>query len=91
MYTNEKRLINPIIRPHSEELTFDGPETVTLERIILIATSSTGEKVNVRISSEAWEDYGPAACQDKASEKYAEGLLSCGVVTITTSDFRRDS
>lgn len=57
-----------------------------VERVRFRATDAeTGNPVGVRISHEAFNDYGEAACLERARQKYRSPENS---VDVTTEDFR---
>ncbi|ESW88668.1 hypothetical protein NKH47_14770 [Mesorhizobium sp. M1060] len=69
-------------------LIFTGERGNSSEFELLLEALDGEERVVVVTSTEAIEDYGLEAVQDKASEKYdAKRFNENGRVTVTTSDF----
>ena len=68
-------------------LFFTGHQSIA-EADVLLSATLDGKPLGVRVSTEAFTDFGLAAAMDKAVEKAKAGKFEDnGGIRVTTSDF----
>jgi hypothetical protein len=75
-------------KEHEMSLSFTGESLQTTNTTDYKAIGSQGEQIIVKASHDAIHDYGEAAVQAKAVEKYNDNQVVNHTVTVRTSDFQ---